>query len=58
MESEQHAADEFCFFCAPDATLENAVGAALDSAPHVGPKIHWQVPESFCPAMVDGSDDR
>ncbi|HEY3483551.1 MAG TPA: hypothetical protein VGL02_32190 [Streptomyces sp.] len=46
---DQHAADEFCFFCAPDYVLSKAASAALRGAIYHGPTIWMQKPMRFCP---------
>ena len=46
---EQHAADEFCFFCAPDYLLSKGASAALRGKPYHGPTIYMQKPMRFCP---------
>lgn len=52
---EQHAPDEFCFFCAPDYVLSKGASAALRGVPYHGPTVHMQRPLSFCP-NVDPAD--
>lgn len=54
--TEQHADDEFCFFCATDDVLLAGFGAADRGEAYEGPTVHWQVPETFCPQMPVGGD--
>lgn len=54
---EQHPADEFCFFCVPDEVALAGIASYDRREPHQGPTVHWQVPESFCPRVVEEEAD-
>jgi hypothetical protein len=49
----QHPRDEFCFYCVPEEMLLRGIALHDRGKPWDGPRVHMQVPESFCPVMTE-----